>query len=206
MRRITLMGGIGMWPEGFVGPSDLEPLVSAPDARAYFLSRGRKKVAKERATPGSAPRYAGFLALLGGRGGCGTRAFGPQTVLALFPHPPALLSASQGEGKAPSEPTSPVNPKNSRKPRGLNPRLGDAEQRRLAGGSRLASVRAAGEFSQPPGLPSSAGNPAQRGFDSAVACSLATFFWRSKRKYARRQGGTPRLKHLPAVNSKTSNQ
>ena len=169
-----------------------QPLVSAPDARAYFLSRGRKKVAKERATPGSAPRVAGFLALLGGRGGCGTRAFGPQTVLALSPRPPALLSASQGEGKASSEQKSAVNPKNRRKPGGVNCRLGDAEQRRLAGGSRLASVRAAGEFSQPPGLPSSTGDRAKPGVDSAVAFSLATFFWRSKRKYARRQGGTQR--------------
>ena len=169
-----------------------QPLVSAPDARAYFLSRGRKKVAKERATPGSAPRYAGFLPLLGGRGGCGTRGYAPQTVLALSPRPPALLSASQGEGKASSEQKSAVNQKNSRKPGGVECRLGDAEQRRLAGGFRLASVRAAGEFSQPPGPPSSAGDRAKPGVDSAVAFSLATFFWRSKRKYARRQGGTQR--------------
>jgi hypothetical protein len=32
-----------------------EALVSAPDARAYFLFDGKKKVAKEKATPGSAP-------------------------------------------------------------------------------------------------------------------------------------------------------
>ena len=182
-----------------------QPLVSAPDARAYFLSRGRKKVAKERATPGSAPRVAGCLALLGGCGGCGTRAFGPQTVLALFPRPPALLSASQGEGKASSEQKSAVNPKNRRKPGGVNCRLGDAEQRRLAGSSRLAlSEPRSGEFSQPPGLPSSAGNPAQRGVDSAVAFFLATFSWRSKKKYARPQGGTQRFKTLPQVNPKTS--
>ena len=123
----------------------------------------------------------------------------------------ALLSASQGEGKPSSEQAfvpqgdllrGAVNPKSRRKPGGVKCRLGDAEQRRLAGGSRLASVRAAGEFSQPPGQSSSAGNPAQRGVDSAVAFFLATFSWRSKKKYARRQGGTPRLNNHRA--SKTA--
>ena len=50
---------------GFGGFS--EALVSAPDARAYFLLLRQKKVAKEKATPGSAP--FGFLALLGRPGG-----------------------------------------------------------------------------------------------------------------------------------------
>jgi hypothetical protein len=39
---------------------------SAPDARAYFLFAGKKKVAKEKATPGSASGCARFLALLEG--------------------------------------------------------------------------------------------------------------------------------------------
>jgi hypothetical protein len=38
---------------------------SAPDARAYFLLLRQKKVAKEKATPGSAPGCARSLALLG---------------------------------------------------------------------------------------------------------------------------------------------
>jgi hypothetical protein len=42
-------------------------LFSALEARAYFLLLRQKKVAKEKATPGSAP--FGFLALLGGPGG-----------------------------------------------------------------------------------------------------------------------------------------
>ncbi|MBS1144589.1 MAG: hypothetical protein H6R14_1995, partial [Proteobacteria bacterium] len=33
----------------------VEALVSAPDARAYFLLLRQKKVAKEKATPGAAP-------------------------------------------------------------------------------------------------------------------------------------------------------
>jgi len=62
-----------------------EPLYSAVDRRAYFLFCGKKKVAKEKATPRSAPGCARSLALLGAPGGCGTRPYGPQTVLADFP-------------------------------------------------------------------------------------------------------------------------
>ena len=46
----------------FSGVGDFsELLVSAPDARAYFLLCGQKKVAKEKATPGSAPGKPGSL-------------------------------------------------------------------------------------------------------------------------------------------------
>ncbi|MFV5215748.1 hypothetical protein ACLIIZ_18660, partial [Azonexus caeni] len=49
-----------------------EALFSAADRRAYFLFCGKKKVAKEKATPRSAPGCARSLALLGAPGGCGT--------------------------------------------------------------------------------------------------------------------------------------
>jgi len=75
--------------------------VSAPDARAYFLFFGKKKVAKEKATPRSAPGCARSLALLGAPGGCGTRPCGPQTVLADFPrHPCVAQRLSGGPQKA----------------------------------------------------------------------------------------------------------
>ncbi len=45
------------------------PLVSAPDARAYFFLLRQEKVAKKKATPGSAPGCAGYPALLEGPGG-----------------------------------------------------------------------------------------------------------------------------------------
>ena len=61
--------------------------VSAPDARAYFLLLRQKKVAKEKATPGYAVGCADFPALLEGPGGCGTRGYAPQTVLADSPRP-----------------------------------------------------------------------------------------------------------------------
>ncbi len=44
-------------------------LLSAPDARAYFFLLRQEKVAKKKATPGSAPGCAGFPALLKGPGG-----------------------------------------------------------------------------------------------------------------------------------------
>ena len=113
MRRITLMGGIRMWPEAraFLITEALGSAVdrraslvsdapfSAPDARAYFLFCGKKKVAKEKATPRSAPGYARSLALLGAPGGCGTRPCGPQTVLADFPRHACVAQRLSGGPK-----------------------------------------------------------------------------------------------------------
>jgi hypothetical protein len=62
---------------------------SALEARAYFLLLRQKKVAKEKATPGSAP--FGVLALLGRPGGCGTRATPSNSPRRL---PPARLRCS----------------------------------------------------------------------------------------------------------------
>ena len=53
----------GSAPDARAGFSDA--LLSAVDRRAYFLLLRQKKVAKEKATPGSAPGVARFLALLG---------------------------------------------------------------------------------------------------------------------------------------------
>jgi len=61
-----------------------ETLGSAPDARADFLLLRQKKVAKEKATPRYAVGFADFPALLAKPGGCATRGFAPQTVLADF--------------------------------------------------------------------------------------------------------------------------
>jgi len=64
---------------------------SAPDARAYFLFAGKKKVAKEKATPGSASGCARFLALLVGPGGSHELACGSDNASRL---PPARLCCS----------------------------------------------------------------------------------------------------------------
>ncbi len=129
----------------------LQPLVSAADRRAYFPLLRQKEVAKEKATPGCAVGYADSPALLGTGGGCGTRGCAPQTVLALFPPAPALLGASHGgpkdvsaqavrekmdccgqPGKIPKNENRPLSPDAVPVP------LRGAEQRRNAGGRRLA--------------------------------------------------------------------
>ena len=47
----------------------------------------KKKVSKEKAHPRTAPGFARFPSLLVGPGGCGTRGYAPQTVLADIPRP-----------------------------------------------------------------------------------------------------------------------
>jgi len=67
---------------------------SAADRRAYFLFCGKKKAKggvhrcrRQKATPGYAVGYADSPALLEGPGGCATRRYAAQTVLADCPRP-----------------------------------------------------------------------------------------------------------------------
>ncbi len=115
-----------------LGFPDIE-LGVPPCWRAYFLLLRQKKVAKEKATPGYAVGCADFPALLETGGGCGTRPCGPQTVLALFPPASPLLGAPHGDPK-----NVPTQRANAQSTDGLPGPLRGAEQRRLAGGSRLA--------------------------------------------------------------------
>jgi hypothetical protein len=128
-----------------------ELLGSALEARAYFLLLRQKKVAKEKATPGYAVGCADSPALLAAGGGCGTRPCGPQTVLALFPPAAPLLGASHGDPKSVSDQPASDSFDCSCRPRkkpGIDFRrfspdafgvpLRGAEQRRRAGGLRLA--------------------------------------------------------------------
>ena len=118
---------------------------------SHFLLLRQKKVSKEKATLGYAVGYADSPALLGTGGGCGTRGCAPQTVLALFPPAPALLGASHGDPKGgmaqairdemvccgrPEK--MPKNENRCFSPDSLPGPLRGAEQRRNAGGSRLA--------------------------------------------------------------------
>ena len=68
--------------------------------------------------------------------------------------------------------------------------LRGAEQRRVVGGLRLALFEPKASLASRPTTRVAEGTGAA-GTDPGVAFSLATFFWRSKRKYARLQGGTP---------------
>ena len=71
-------------------------LSSALTAGDFFLRR-QEKVTKKKATPGSAVGCADFPALLVKPGGCATRAYGPQTVLADFPRLACVARRSTGE-------------------------------------------------------------------------------------------------------------
>jgi len=203
--RVTLVSAPEAWVRFARTPG------SALEARAYFLLLRQKKVAKEKATPGYAVGYADSPALLATGGGCGTRGYAPQTVLALFPPAAALLGAPHGDPKGKTEPGpdhrhsraggSPVpsmdsrlrgNDGTDRSARVVSPGpLRGAEQRRKAGGSRRGLFEGRSpEFRSRPAFRVAQGTP-EGGTDPGVAFSLATFFWPHKRKYARQQGGTP---------------
>ncbi len=150
--------GLSVWMINWLGVP--------PCWRAYFLLLRQKKVAKEKATPGYAVGCADFPALLATGGGtpgvlpydaahragrCGTRPFGPQTVLALFPPAAALLGASHGGLKSVSAHAAeqflarcsgPRNKANHSflrsNPDAFPGPLRGAEQRRNAGGCRRA--------------------------------------------------------------------
>ena len=130
---------------------------------SHFLLLRQKKVSKEKATPGYAVGCADSPALLGTGGGCGTRGYAPQTVLALFPPAPALLGAPHGDPKGVS--AQAVREKMDccgqpgKMPKNENRRLGTdvlpgplrgAEQRRNAGGSRLALSEPQGSLASRP--------------------------------------------------------
>jgi hypothetical protein len=185
-----------------------DALVSAPDARAYFLFDGKKKVAKEKATPGSESGYARSLALLVGPGGSHELACGSDNASRL---PPARLRCSappKGPGKPSGAETGvvtisagadlifalfpastatgkfeavPSNRDAFRAP------LRGAEQRRVVGGRRLALFEPQASLASRPTSRVAQGTGAA-GTDPGVAFSLATFFLPSKRKYARASG------------------
>ncbi len=147
-----------------------------PCGRAYFLLRGQKKVAKEKATPGSVSRYAGFPALLETPGGCATRGCAPQTVLADCPRhfcvarhlsrgPKGGMAEASREqmtccGQLPKKGKNQESADTLSAPDGLPGPLRGAKQRRRAGGSRLALFEPQASSGKPPGLSSSARNRA----------------------------------------------
>ena len=168
-----------------------QPLVSAPDARAYFLFDGKKKVAKEKTTLGYAVGCADFPALLKGPGGCGTRGYAPQTVLADYPRPFSVARRSTwGPGEASQFHLLRSTDKTDQFSAafGLPLPVRGAEQRRWAGCSRLAlSEPRSGEFSQPPGPPSSARDRAQPGADPGSPFLWLLSFGEAKESWVARQ-------------------
>ena len=177
-----------------------------PCGRAYFLLYGQKKVAKEKATPGSVSGCAGFPALLETPGGCATRGCAPQTVLADCPrHFCVARHLPRGPVNHPGlrgcrqifdfRPVWAVDRNRSFfrlpvEPRRLSGPLGGAEQRRVVGVSRLALFEPQASLASRPTTRVAQGTGAA-GTDPGVAFSLATFFLPSKRKYARASSAEP---------------
>jgi hypothetical protein len=188
----------------------LNELGVPPCWRAYFLLLRQKKVAKEKATPGYAVGCADSPALLEACGGCGTRAT-PSDSPRPCPPASALLGAPHGDPKVKTEPGPDHrhsrlrgNDRTGRSARVVFPGpLRGAEQRRAAGGSRLALSEPKASLASRPAVRVAQGTRAA-GTAPGVAFSLATFFWRSKRKYARQQGGTPSQFRNPQGEAKES--
>jgi hypothetical protein len=174
-----------------------------PCWRAYFLLCGQKKVAKEKATPGSAPGKPGSLRYSAGRAAC-LNSPAAQTRQADCPRPacvaqrlsrgPKASWLNQFDQKLHSHGQPGKKPKNEihrSNVDALPGPLGGAEQRRKAGGLRRGLFEGRSpEFRSRPACRVAQGTGAA-GTDLGVAFSLATFFWPHKRKYARQQGGTP---------------
>jgi hypothetical protein len=178
-----------------------QPLFSALRASHFLLLR-QKKVSKEKATPGYAVGSADFPALLESGGRCGTRATPSDSPRALSAAFSVARRATRGMRSIAQPTDSQVSEyhgqpgENTKYPRSTSVAdvfpgpLRGAEQRRNAGGSRLALFEPQASLASRPAFRVAQGIPAGD-TDPGVAFSLATFFWRSKRKYARPQGGTP---------------
>ena len=168
---------------------------SALEGRLTFFCFAKRKVSKEKATLGRR-RLRRSPALLGRPGGCGTRGFAPQTVLAESPRPACVAQRlSGGPEKRPGSGSCPECYGRAKKmPKIEIPQFGHgwftgplgrrrATQVLADKGRGLSEARRA-EFRSPRQHRVAQGTGAA-GADPGVAFSLATFFWRSKRKYAR---------------------
>ena len=176
-----------------------------PCGRAYFLLLRQKKVAKEKATPGCAVGFADFPALLETGGGCGTRATpsnSPRPLSASFSVARRATRGPQGAQDQQAayktgfygQPEKQPKNENRQRPDCLPGPLRGAEQRRNAGGCRLALFEPKASLASHPAFRVAQGTGAA-GTDPGVTFSLATFFWRSKRKYARATSAEYNARH-----------
>ena len=131
-----------------------QALVSAPDARAYFLFDGKNKVAKEKTTPGSAPGQPGPLrySALAGAAELGaaplkqSSPFFRQRLRCSAPLKGARKTSRHHRlaafvaccGRRPKMGKNQIHSCTLSAPEGLPGPLGGAEQRRGVGGLRLA--------------------------------------------------------------------
>ena len=162
-------------------------LGSAPDARAYFLFSCKKKVAKENARPQRRPAAPGALRCSGTTGGLRNSGLCPSDSPRPFSRCVLRCSTTQ---RADQEPTGNRPPMASGSFWCASPSPScSAEQRSTAGGSRRGlSEGRSPEFRSRPAVRVAQGSRQSRPRNAGVAFSLASFFWRPKRKNARASG------------------
>jgi hypothetical protein len=163
-----------------MSPLAPRPLGSAPDARAYFLLSCQKKVAKEKARPQRRPASPGALRCSAATGGCGTRGFAPQTVLALFPVAPCAARRRKGqiENRSSSDRMARQTPfgvlflpPRAAPSNGVGPGVVGED-----------CLRAKPEFRSRPASRVALGSRHSRPRNAGVAFFLVTFSWRNKKK------------------------
>ena len=171
-----------------------ERLCSAPDARHYFLLSCQKKVSKEKSRPPRRPAAPGSLRCSATTGGLRNSGLRPSDSPRPFSRCVLRCSTTQRAGGKPcgDQPTTIAS--NSAR---CWPPLDDAEQRSAAGGSRRGlSEGRSPEFRSRPAVRVAEGTPPQAGRRRGVAFSLASFFWRPKRKNARASGAEHSLSNI----------
>ena len=176
--------------------SVLDALGSAPDARAYFFLSCQEEVAKKKARPQRRPATPGALRCSAATGGCGTRTFGPQTVLALFP----VASCAARRRKGPIENQLEIKPPEHPVQLGVVPLWMTPSNGERPGAVGEDCLRAKPEFRSRPAVRVAQGTTPQAGRRPGVAFSLASFFWRPKRKNARASGAEPGASGPPGTN------
>ena len=182
-----------------------QALVSAPDARAYFLFDGKKKVAKEKATPGSAPLRGSFrYSALAGAAELGaaplkqSSPFSRQRLRCSAPLKGARKTSRHHRlaafvaccGRRPKMGKNQIHSCTLSAPEGLPGPLGGAEQRRGVGGLRLALFEPKASLASRPTSRVAQGTGAA-GTDpgSPFLCLLS--FGEAKESKTPRKGGTP---------------
>ena len=140
----------------------------------------QEEVPKKKARPLRRPAAPGALRCSAATGGCGTRAFGPQTVLALFPVAPCAARRRKG----PNENHTYIHRRRYRfRSVCYSSPSCSAEQRSGAGGPRRGlSEGRSPEFRSRPAARVAQGTRQSRARNAGVAFFLVTFSWRPKKK------------------------
>ena len=163
-----------------------------PLRRAYFLLSCQKKVAKENARPQRRPASPGALRCSAATGGLRNSGFALRQSSPFFPLRLALLDDAEGKLKtAPMSTAGGISFRSVYLPPRAAPSNGGEP-----GVVGEDCLRAKPEFRSRPASRVAQGSRRSRPRNAGVAFSLATFFWRPKRKYARASGAEPSVSSM----------